>query len=178
MLLVLTRRIRAFGQVTLSLLLALSVQLVTLTFTSTSTASSGGMSCCPNGSSTHCNSGMMQAVAKPEAKPACHHESVIETDPDTIVAEPSRHHAHSSSSVNSSGQAASPSVRAPCATDCCSLGPSTFKRPNRQSIELIRRTIANKPLLYGSDCDTSLVLLYPRSFSKPIPRGPPSGTTF
>jgi hypothetical protein len=175
MLATLTKRILFCWHAVISISLAASTLLMTLTFAPASVASTGGMSCCPNGQSNHCSSGIVaKAAAKPEAEPACHHESVTETDPDTIVAEPSRHHAEPSSPGDSSGQAAPASIRAPCASDCCLLGPSTFTRPTRQSIDLIKRTITSKPLNVLRDRNTSLVVRYPRSFTKPIPRGPPS----
>jgi hypothetical protein len=148
--------------------------LITFTLTPFS-AASFAMSCCPNGQSNHCHSGIVaQPAAEPEAKPACHHEPMTETDPDTIVAEPSDQNADSSASDDSSDDVApASSVRARCESDCCSLGPSTFKRPTRPSIEPSARKIVIPPLPLRSASTVLAAVLHTDALNLPIPRGPP-----
>jgi hypothetical protein len=152
--------------------------LMTLTFTPASVAATGGMSCCPNGSSTHCSSGMgvvAEPPPEPEPQPTCEHESPGEEDVETIVAEAENQDSEQSSLDNSSNHASTPSLKAPCAIDCCSLAWSSFKRPNRDLRGMVPRkagihhfTATAKPQM------PPVLMVAPERFDKTIPRGPPT----
>src|SRR5688500_18011780 len=98
---VLTTHGRSIWQSAISLLLTASTLLLTLRFAPVSRAATPGvMSCCPDGSSTHCNSGMTVAEEpEPEPEPTCEHEALAEVDETTIVAEENDEHSQPDSSA-------------------------------------------------------------------------------
>lgn len=175
----LTKRILFCWHVVISISLAASTLLMTLTFAPASAASTGGMSCCPNGSSTHCNSGMTAAAEpepEPEPEPTCEHEALPEVDEITIVAEENVEDSQPDSSAsNSSNQVFTASLNAPCAVDCCTLAWSTVNRSNRDLRGLVVRKADSLPITHPSKLRNSADLWHsPERFNKTFPRGPPA----
>jgi len=176
MLATLTKRILFCWHVVISLSLTASTLLMTLTFTPASQAS-GGMACCPNGSSTHCNSGMTAAAEPaPEPKPTCGHEVLPEVDEITIVAEENDEYSEPDSSANnSSNQVSTASLNAPCAVDCCTLAWSSVNKSNRDLRGLVGRKADSLPIIIQSKLRPSTVQHHAlQAFNRATPRGPPS----
>jgi hypothetical protein len=173
----LTKRILFCWHAVISISLAASTLLMTLTFAPASAASTGGMSCCPNGSSTHCSSGM-EAVAEPapEPEPTCGHEVLPEVDEITIVAEENVEDSQPDSSAsNSSNQVFTASLNAPCTVDCCTLAWSTVNRSNRDLRGLVDRKADSLTIIIQSKVRPSAVLRHAsQAFNRATPRGPPS----
>ena len=171
-----TNRILFCWHVVISISLAASTLLMTLTFAPASAASTGGMSCCPNGSSTHCSSGMkVDAEPEPKPEPTCEHETQLEVDVDTIIAEPEKPDSEQTSIDSSPNNGSTSSLKAPCAIDCCSLAWSSFQRPKRDLFGIVPRKAGTHHFTTPSKPRTSPVLLFASErFDKTIPRGPPS----
>ena len=183
MLVTLTKRILFYRHAAVSILLAANTLLITLTLTPASAASHAGMSCCPNGSSTHCSSGMKltaepepdpEPELQPETKPACHKASNDE-DVVTIVAEPDNEDPSPDDTDDHSSHLFKASVAAPCAVDCCSFAWSSSKRSSWNSRGLVPRKASSGHLTHAVKTHaTTNPLFVSTHFKNAIPRGPPS----
>jgi hypothetical protein len=116
-----------------------------------------------------------QPVSEPEPQPTCGHESAGAEDVETIVAGTENQDSEQSSLDKSSNNASTPSLKAPCAIDCCSLAWTSFKRPNRDLRGMVPRkggthrfTTTFKPQM------SPVLMVAPERFDKTIPRGPPA----
>jgi hypothetical protein len=177
---VLTTHGRSIWQSAISLLLTASTLLLTLTFAPVSSAATSGvMSCCPDGSSTHCSSGMKgntepEPEPEPEPQPNCGHEVVDEVGVETIVAGPDNEDPPQEL-PSSANQASSPSLNAPCAIDCCSLVWSSVNRSSRDLRGVGTRKADSLPIIIHSKLRPSTVLRHAsQAFNRATPRGPPS----
>jgi hypothetical protein len=172
----LTKRILFCWHAVISISLAASTLLMTLTFAPATAASTGGMSCCPNGSSTHCSSGMgAVAELEPEPEPTCEHETLPEVDETTIVAEENDEDSQPNSASNSSNQVFTASLNSPCAVDCCTLAWGSVNRSNRDLRLLVERKADSLPIIIQSKLRPSTVPRHvSQAFNRATPRGPPS----
>jgi hypothetical protein len=157
MLATLTKRLRFLTHVFVSVL-AVGVLLPTLPLTAvTAISSTSGMSCCPPGSSDHCDAGLM-SKPPPPPEPVCGlHSSSTSTQ-----------------QKSTAGNNKSPSLKAPCAIDCCALARGSFTRPNLDLRGLVTRKAAARSFTHQSrPRNLTVLLLASEGFDKTVPRGPP-----
>jgi hypothetical protein len=164
----LTKRLRFLTHVFVSVL-AVGVLLPTLPLTAvTAISSTSGMSCCPPGSSDHCDARLM-SKPPPPPEPMCGLHTSVENGVDTIIATST-----STQQKSTAGNNKSPSLKAPCAIDCCALARGSFKRPNLDLRGLITRKAAARGFTHQSrPRNLPVVLFASEGFDKTVPRGPP-----
>ena len=169
MLATLTKRLRFLTHVFVSVL-AVGVLLPTLPFTAiTAISLTSGMSCCPPGSSDHCDAGLM-SKPPPPPEPMCGLDTLVENGVDTIIATSTSTQQKSTTGYNQSS-----SLKAPCSIDCCSLARGSFKRPNLDLRGLVTRKAAARSFTHQSSSpNPPVALLASGRFEKTIPRGPPN----
>ena len=168
MLATLTKRLRFLTHVFVSVL-AIGVLLPTLPLTAvTAISSTSGISCCPPGSSNHCDAGLM-SKPPPPPEPVCGLHTSVANGVDTIIAT-----SPSTQQKSTAGNNKSPSLKAPCAIDCCALARGSFKRPNLDLRGLVSRKAAPRSFTHQSSFpNLPVLLLASEGFDKTVPRGPP-----
>ena len=168
MMLTVRRRLRVIVHSAISLVLVACVVVATLTLSTVNALSSSAMSCCPPGSSDHCDAGLM-SKPPPPPEPMCGLDTSQENRVDTIIATSTGKQQRSATENNKSS-----SLKAPCSVDCCSFAQSTFKRPNLDLRGLVTRKAATSSFKHqSSPKNPSVLLLASEGFDKTIPRGPP-----
>lgn len=141
---------------------------------SASVNKSSAMPCCVGKAAGHCDSGIPAAkVPEPEPEPMCGLEQLIEDEYETVVAE-----ASGSPEESTTSDDLHLSLTAPCATDCCALVWSGFKRPRRDFADWIHRGVVEQPLASSPKFQKlPPPVLASTRFNRSIPRGPPAFMT-
>ena len=165
---IVTRHLRVIVHSAISLVLVACVVLATLTLSTINALSSSAMSCCPPGSSDHCDAGLM-SKPPPPPEPMCGLHTSVENGVDTIVATSTGKQQRSATGNNKSS-----SLKAPCSVDCCPFAQSTFKRPNLDLRVLVPRKSATRRGTYQAKAwKPEGLLLESEVFDQTVPRGPP-----
>jgi len=162
------KHIRYVGRVIATVVLSTAV-LSNLMLGLVPTSSASQMSCCDGSSASHCNSRAVAKITQLPREPMCGLEQLTDDAYETVVAE-----TNDSTQQSGTSDESYPSLNTPCATDCCAIVWSGFKRPRRDFADLIqRRAVVEDLVLFPRFQKLEIHSLASPRFNNSVPRGPP-----